>query len=160
MREETLKRFFLGEVSGSELAQDVAGSRKKLSSVVSRIAMEDMDTEFVIRRPMLISLCDAVLEGSLPPDALAVIGFALEASDKFEWDSDEDDLVAEVIADWSCPEINYPLTIDNVRRFKGWLTGTESYPARPSAVTSSDGRIISMVEKKSIERHRQSKHRK
>src|SRR5438094_5779953 len=79
----------------------------------SRVRIEDMDESFTVTRPMLISLCDAVVAGSLPPQELRTIGFALESSDKFEWDGDADELVADVIADWSCPEINYPLTVEN-----------------------------------------------
>jgi len=110
VREETLKRFFQGDVSASDLAQDVAGSTETISSIASRISIEDMDSEFSVTRPMLVSLADAVFAGTLPPDALGTIGFALQTSDKFVWDGDSDELVANVISDWSCPEINYPLT--------------------------------------------------
>src|SRR6266700_942529 len=89
----------------------------------SRVRIEDMDESFTVTRPMLIAVCDAVVAGSLPPQELRTIGFALESSDKFEWDGDADELVADVIADWSCPEINYPLTVENVARFRAYLTG-------------------------------------
>jgi len=111
------------------------------------VAIEDMGTEFSVTRPMLVSLTDAVLAGALPPDALATIGFALEASDKFVWDGDSDELVASVIADWSCPEINYPLTLENVAKFRAWLTGGEPYPERPSTATKDGGRLVSVREK-------------
>src|SRR5438132_7695475 len=113
VREEVLRRFFQGEATASELAKDVADSTKPLSDTASRVRIEDMDESFTVTRPMLISLCDAVVAGSLPPQELRTIGFALESSDKFEWDGDADELVADVIADWSCPEINYPLTVEN-----------------------------------------------
>jgi hypothetical protein len=149
VREETLKRFFQGEVSASDLAQDVAGSTETMSSIASRISIEDMGSEFSITRPMLVSLTDAVLAGTLPPDALGTIGFALQASDKFVWDGDSDELVANVISDWSCPEINYPLTLENIAKFRAWLTGAEPYPARPRGIASDRGRLISIREKKS-----------
>lgn len=152
MREETLRRFFQGEVTASDLAEDVAGSTKRLSSIASCIAIEDMGTEFSVTRPMLVSLTDAVLAGSLPPDALATIGFALEASDKFVWDGDSDELVANVIADWSCPEINYPPTLENVGKFRAWLTETEPYPERPRKTTKDRGRLVSVREKGSTKR--------
>ena len=99
MREEVLRRFFQGEATASELAKDVADSTKPLSDTASRVRIEDMDESFTVTRPMLISLCDAVVAGSLPPQELRTIGFALESSDKFEWDGDADELVADVIAD-------------------------------------------------------------
>jgi len=150
MREDVLKRFFLGEATAAELARDVAGSIKQLSSIVSRVEIEDMNDELRVTRPMLVSLCDAVLGGSLPPDALGTIGFALEASDKFAWDGGADELVARVIADWSCPEINYPLTLENVGRFRDWLTGTDTYPTPPKTVSGVRGPLISQREKKSL----------
>lgn len=63
------------------------------------VEIEDIEEEFVVTRSMLLSLCDIVLSASLSTDALATIGFALEASHKFVWDADVDELVANVIAD-------------------------------------------------------------
>jgi hypothetical protein len=148
VREETLKRFFQGEVSASHLAQDVAGSIETISSISSRISIEDMGSEFSVTRPMLVSLTDAVLAGTLPPDSLGTIGFALQTSDKFVWDGDSDELVANVISDWSCPEINYPLTRQNIAKFRAWLTGAEPYPARPRGTAGDCGRLVSIREKK------------
>jgi hypothetical protein len=155
VREETLKRFFQGEATALDLAKDVAGSTKRLSSIADRVDIEDMDTDFCVIRPMLVSLVDAVLAGSLPPDALATIGFALDASDKFIWDGDDaDELLANVIADWSCPEVNFPLTLENVAKFRARLAGDEHYPTRPKEGATHGGRLISIKQKKSIERHR------
>ena len=157
MREETLRRFFQGEATALDLAKDIAGSTKRFSSIASQVDIEDMDTAFCVTRPMLISLVDAVLAGSFPPDALGTIGFALEASDKFVWDADGDDLLAGVIADWSCPEVNYPLTLENIAKFRAWLAGDEPYPVRPIEVATRGGRLISLQQKKSIESHRRVK---
>ena len=165
MREEILKRFFQGEITGTDLAKDVAGSAKEVTDLESipnldipgskvgkyvSVEIEDMEEEFVVTRSMLLSLCDAVLSASLPTDALATIGFALEASDKFGWDADVDELVANVIADWSCPEVNYPLTIENMKRFRAWLTGAEPYPSKPTGMATREGRTVSVTEKKRI----------
>jgi hypothetical protein len=59
------------------------------------------------------------LDGDLEPGALATIGFVLMASDRFTWDGEQ--VLGDVIADWSCPETNYPLTLENVRLFRAWL---------------------------------------
>jgi hypothetical protein len=90
-----------------------------------------------------------VIVGDLPADALHTIGFALEASDRFQWDGDEDEVLANVIADWSCPEINYPLTVENVHRFRAWLTRTEPYPAKPIH-NRLRGELVSVMGKKSV----------
>ena len=98
---------------------------------------------------MGIKLCDAVLAGELPAEALRTIGFALQASDKFYWDGDEDEVLASVIADWSCPEVNYPLTLENVARFRVWLMRVEPYPEKPQKELKG-GRIISVHQKKRV----------
>jgi hypothetical protein len=42
------------------------------------------------------------------------------ASDAFWWD---DEVISEVVADWSAPEVNYPLTAETLNA-RGWLTGS------------------------------------
>jgi len=161
VREEILKGFFTGEMSELELASDLAGSRKQLDRVESEIAIQDMETEFEVSRSMLVSLCDAVLSGSLQASDLATIGFALQASDKFVWDGDRDDTLANVIADWSCPEVNYPLTLENIGRFRAWLSDAEPYPTRPSRETQLGERVISITRKVPVGRpHKRLRSRK
>ncbi len=144
MREEVLKNFFEGTASAAELSADIAGSTKHVTSVISYQRVEDMECEFTVTRPMLIALCDAVLAGDLLPETLHEIGFALIASEHFVWDSDEDELLSEVINDWSCPEINYPLTADNVAHFRAWLKGDEPYPMKKVSLGKTLGRVISV----------------
>ena len=132
MKEAVLRDFFLGKVSAAELAADVKGSRKMVSAIQSQTAIVDMDSEFEVTPEMLIKLCDAVLAGELPAPDLEIIGFALQASDTFTWDGDVVPEVADVTADWSCPSINYPLTLENVQRFRRWLTKEEPYPEKPA----------------------------
>jgi hypothetical protein len=146
MRERVLRDFFEDKATAAELAQDVAGSISQKSQKVSAVSIEDMGDEFTVTAAMLVRLCDVVLQGELEPDGLHSIGFALMASDAFFWDADEDDVLAEVIADWSCPEVNYPLTIENVKRFRAWLARSEPYPSKPPL--KAGGNIISVTEKK------------
>jgi hypothetical protein len=146
MRERVLRDFFEDKVTAAELARDVAGSMSQKAQKISVVSIEDMDEEFTVTAPMLVRLCDVVLHGELQPEALHSIGFALVASDAFCWDADQDDILAEVIADWSCPEVNYPLTVENVQRFRAWLTRSEPYPSKPPLRTG--GNIVSVTEKK------------
>jgi hypothetical protein len=146
MRERVLRDFFENKATAAELAQDVAGAISQKTEKISMVSIEDMDGEFTVTTPMLVRLCDVVLGGELEPEALHSIGFALMASDAYCWDADEDDVLAEVIADWSCPEVNYPLTIENVKRFRAWLTRSEPYPLKPPS--RAGGNLISVTEKK------------
>ena len=145
MRESVLRDFFSGLITPQALAEDVRGSTKQVTDIQSAVEIEDMQGPFRISRGMLVSLCDAVLSGRLPPADLAVIGFALMASDAFEWD---DDVMSEVIDDWSCPEINYALTPDHVEKFRNWLLGVEAYPARPIRKQASGPERLVSVRRK------------
>ena len=148
MREEALAAFFKGTISAAELARDVEGSAKRVGEIGLAIEIEDMKDELGVTSELAIALCDAVLGGELPAGALETIGFALMASDKFFWDADEDEVLAEVIPDWSAPELNYPLTLENVKKFRAWLTRVEPYPTKSGF--TGPGKLISIKEKKSV----------
>ena len=152
MREIVLRDFFLGRTTALELGRDLLGSTKKVGPISFVIEIEDMEDEFAVTREMLVSLCDTVLSGQLPPQDLSAIGFALLASDSFIWDAEN--VMGDIIHDWSCPEINYPLTLDNVERFKNWLLELEPYPTKHRLVSPSKKpeRLISRIEKKSLPR--------
>jgi hypothetical protein len=107
-----------------------------------------MDGHFVLHRDHLIKLCDATLSSELQPESLSAIAFALLASDAFEWD---DDVIAEVISDWSAPEINYPMTERTLTMHRGWLTGLTVPPERSrlDAANAARGRLIAVRIKKS-----------
>lgn len=145
VREEVLARFFKGRATPAELARDLKGSEQRVSDIQSIVEIEDMQEEFVVTRGMAVALCDAILGQELEPSTLATIGFALMASDKFSWDGE--DVLGEIIADWSCPEINYTLNMENVRQFRAWLMEQEPYPARPSPAAGRP-EIISVRRKK------------
>ncbi|HEY8670702.1 MAG TPA: hypothetical protein VIL63_07680 [Terriglobales bacterium] len=151
MREQILRQFFETKSTATELAQDIDGSTKKTTPQISVTSVEDMDEDFTVTADMAVALCDAVLSGGLPAEGLHTIGFALVASDKFHWDGDQDEVLANVIADWSCPEINYPLTVESVRQFRAWLTGAEPYPPKPGLRGSAEN-LLSITEKKRIRR--------
>jgi hypothetical protein len=157
MKEEILKQFFEGKTTAEKLGADIEGSTRCVGDLVSYQSVEDMEGDFRVLRSHLLRVCDAVLSGKLLPKFLGEIGFALVASDHFFWDGDEDEILADVIYDWSCPEVNYPLTLENVQRFKSWLTEEEPYPPKPSTLVSYEGKLISVSVKKSIERNRAKK---
>ena len=98
MREALLQQFFLGEVSASDLAEDLEGAVVQDSS--SRyFHIDEMDTEFIVETIHLGRVCDAALAGELPIDSLESVGFCVVASESFGWDpeSKDGDLVSEVL---------------------------------------------------------------
>jgi hypothetical protein len=130
MHEAILRDFFLGNTDAARLQADLEGGVRQ-SGITREHQIADMDTELVVESAHLVRLCDAVLAGEFRPEALQQIGFCLIASVRFHWDADTPDgsVVAEVVADWSCPEINWPLIPENVYRFRQGLVAG-SYPFR------------------------------
>ena len=130
MHEAALRDFFEGKADLTALQRDLAGITTRTSHDLFTHRIVDMDSGFMVSAAHLIALCDAVLAGDLPPQELRVIGFALQASDRFQWDFDspEGERIGETLADWSSPEINYPLTLGNVAKFRHRLvTGEETF---------------------------------
>ena len=131
MRESVLRDYFLGFVDESRLSEDLAGSVVKTSyDVITHYITGDLSGNFEVNSNHLIRLCDAILTGKLKAEHLELIGFALEASEHFLWDDEraevEDSPVAETIHAWASPEINYPLTVEIISKFRHLLLTGES----------------------------------
>jgi hypothetical protein len=127
MREEELRRYFMGEASVSQLAKDISGSVIKVDAVQSEIRIADMQGSFSVQRDHLIRLCEAFLDRELTPEALNTIGFALQASDAFEW---EDEVISEVLSDWSAPEVNFELNAETLNMHRDLLLSYGDPPVR------------------------------
>ena len=127
MREEELRRYFMGEASVSQLAKDISGSVIKVDAVQSEIRIADMQGSFSVQRDHLIRLCEAFLDRELTPEALNTIGFALQASDAFEW---EDEVISKVLSDWSAPEVNFELNAETLNMHRDLLLSYGDPPVR------------------------------
>ena len=127
MREEELRRYFMGEASVSQLAEDISGSVVKIDDLQSEILIADMQSSFSLQRDHVIRLCEAFLDRVLTPEALNTIGFALQASDAFEW---EDEVISEVLSDWSAPEVNFELNAETLNMHRDLLLSYGDPPVR------------------------------
>jgi hypothetical protein len=106
-----------------------------------------MSSSFSLTRKELFLLCDTGLRGELPGESITAIAFMVIASDHFEWDGN-DEIISEILSDWSCPEVNYPLTPTTFQMHRRWLLGLETPPERPAlAKNSKKGHLISMRRK-------------
>ena len=79
---------------------------------------------------------DGALAGHLDATALRAAAFAIVTSTDFTW---SEDLVGEILHDWSAPEVNLQLSSENMERFRRWITRTEPYRERPSAADAPSG---------------------
>ncbi len=130
MHESILKDYFLDLIDESRLTDDLEGSVVQTSLVVITHYVNPMDSDFQVELIHLVKLCDAVLSGKLNAEYLELIGYCLVASDHFFWEeeSKSGELIAETAYDWSSPEINYPLKVENVEKFRERLiTGEDTF---------------------------------
>lgn len=143
MNENTIVAFLAAEIDADRLASEVRNSERKLDSITTAIAVAEMKCDFAITRPMALRLCDAVSNGTLEGEVLKSVAFVIISSDHLTWRDDE--LLGEIIWDWSCPEVNYALTPENMARFRKWLEGTESYPSKTASVETKRGTLVSRL---------------
>jgi hypothetical protein len=143
MRESVLRGFISGEVAINDLVRDLRGSVTQVSSIESAVEIEDMPESFLLARQHVMMLCDAALSKTLTSEDLTTVAFALMASDHFEW---EDEILSEVLSDWSCPEVNFPLDESTLRMHRSWLAG-DAHPSARMGVASNNGRLISVRRK-------------
>ncbi len=130
MHEALLRGFLVGQMPADALKRDLVGTVVRTSSDVFTQHVVPMDGECVVTKAHLIRLCDAVLAGQLAPEDLEPISFCIVASDSFSFDeqSPETEVVLETLHDWDSPEINYPLTMRTVSKFRHRLvTGEDTF---------------------------------
>ena len=125
MTEQTLKDYFDGKVSVNTLASDLKGSQVRTGHDTTFIHVTSIadDGEYVVTRQHLTKLCNEALAGLLTPTDLNTVAFGLIGSDYFHWDNSTEDgeIVANTLFDWDNPDINFPLTADNLRLWKKYL---------------------------------------
>jgi hypothetical protein len=118
MHEAVLRDFFAGTTDVTALRNDLIGSLTVAEDSLEYEVVK-MTKSFRVNPRHLVRLCEAVLNNSLPPEALQPIGLCVIVSDHFAWaDSVAGDLVAQTLNDWANPEKNYPLTLANIKLFR------------------------------------------
>jgi len=110
MKESELKGFFDGDV-------DAIWLELSLENVAVATSLDsDLPDPVRLTASEMVRLCDAHLDGGLSCEGLqAVAGLILE-SDNFAWDEDteEGELVAEVLWGWAMPDDEAPPTTEIV----------------------------------------------
>jgi|LakMenEpi03Aug12_release.lakeMendotaPanAssembly.Ray.scaffolds.fasta_scaffold1235358_1 hypothetical protein len=122
MKEKTLRDYLDNKVTVDILALDVRDSQKKTSyDVISVFVDKTNETgEYEITKDHLIKLLDDTITGRLTTTDLNTIAFALIGSEYFTWDKD-DKVIDDTIFELDNPDIGFPLTVENLRRWRNYL---------------------------------------
>jgi hypothetical protein len=121
MRESVLRDFFVGKVAASDLARDLDTGHSQGKGVEHYSVGEDLVGEFRVSPVHLVKVCDAFLAGNLSDRNLKSIGFMLMSSEHFRWAKDGEEVVSRVADEWAVPEINDPITVENVQKWRRLL---------------------------------------
>jgi len=125
MKEQILKEYFDGNVSADTLAFDLQNSQLNNAHNTASVQLTSVtnDEEYIITREHLIKLCIDTIAGMLTPIDLNEIAFGLISSDYFCWDNSTNDgeIVAVTLFAWDNPDINFPITNENLRLWRKYL---------------------------------------
>ena len=119
MKEQILLDYLLGNATIEQLADDLNGAQKKTSFETTTVFIDQLKTEFSYKKTKdnLLDICNAVLTNKLPIEDVNTIAYAIITSEVFTID-EADVSVERVLFDWDNPQIGFPLTIDNMRKWK------------------------------------------
>ncbi len=155
MNEATIRDFFQGALPASELDRAWSSAfieeARSDGTVVRRLHATELPEYYTVVPAHIVRLIDAVRGESLSLKALDAVCFALEASDKFDWDTDTPagERIAKSLFWLGSPEVNYPLTpaiLTKIRRYV--LTGEETFIPGDARTGGSSRRIINVREPK------------
>jgi len=155
VNESTIRDFFENSLSPAELDRAWANAfieeLRSDGTVVRRLRTTDLPEAYAVVPSDVVALIDAVRSGALSLKALDAICFALEASDKFEWDTDTPagEHVARSLFWLGSPEVNYPLTpvvLTKIRRYV--LTGEDTFTRDDLRSKPTSARTINIREPK------------
>jgi hypothetical protein len=132
MKEKILKDYLNNQVTVDILATDVKDSQEKTSYDVISVHVDKINEtgEYEITKDHLIKLVDDTIEGRLTTTDLNTIASALIGSEYFTW-NENNKIIEDTIYDWDSPDIGFPLTNENLGRWKRYLeTGEYAFDER------------------------------
>ena len=125
MKEKILKEYFEDLVSAKVLNEDVTGSKVKTGNDTSALNIQiiEANEEFSIALDHILKLCVDAIKGEISIENLSTIAFALIGSDYFEWNESDGigKRISNVVFEWDNPEINFPITKENLKLWKEYL---------------------------------------
>jgi hypothetical protein len=126
MKETSLRSYFDDEIEIGTLAVDLSNSQEKTGFDTTEVHVDqiDADGKYELTRQHLLRLCDSCIDGSLTPEDLNTVAFALMISEYFTWENaDPADyaIIERTLFDWDNPDISHPLTLDNFKRWREFL---------------------------------------
>ncbi|QEC68590.1 hypothetical protein FRZ67_15210 [Panacibacter ginsenosidivorans] len=126
MQEQVLLDYLQHKISVDELATNLKEAQQKTSYDTTSVYVDKIenDGEFKVKREHLLRLCNEVIDGRITLEDLNTIAFVILMSEYFTHDHD-DEIADRVLFDWDNPEIGFPLSLDNMQKWKILLESDE-----------------------------------
>ena len=125
MKETVLRDYFENKVTVKTLAENVKDTQKRATYDTISVKVEQVQdgTTYQIRKEHLLRLCNEVLNGKLSLEDINSIALTLVFSEYFFWDTKtkEGEMIETTVYDWDSPEINFPLTLSNMKLWKQYF---------------------------------------
>ena len=125
MEELVLRDYFESRVPVESLAENIKNTQRRATYDTTSVHVEQIkdNSTFQVRKEHLLRLCSEVLNGNLTLENINSIALVLVFSEYFVWDikTEEGQINETVIYDWDSPEINFPLTLSNMKLWKQYL---------------------------------------
>lgn len=127
MTELAIREYWEGNLSLEDFAEQLSHCRVTSEEDSTHILVEMADSdkpEFIVTREHLVTLCDDVVrKKNLRQEDLNTIAYVLILSAHYSWygNTEDGEIVATTIFDWDSPEINFPLSNANIKRWKTYL---------------------------------------
>jgi hypothetical protein len=142
MKEQVLIDYLQNKITVEILAADLKGSQKRTSHDVTRVYIDQLgeETKFIIKREHLIRLCNEALAGNLNFEDLNTIAFTLLTTEYIQRE-EADEIMEEVLIAWDSPEIGFPFTVENMKKWKILLeTGVDTFDLSELKQKKKNGR--------------------
>jgi hypothetical protein len=119
MKEQLLLDYLQNKITVEELAADLKGSQHKTGYNFTSVYVDPIkwDGEFEITKGHLLQLCNEAINRKLLFTDLNTIAFAIISSEFFTHNQD-DEVTDRVLFQWDNPEICFPLTEENMKKWK------------------------------------------
>lgn len=115
MKEIVFKHYFEGKVSPESLPNALLKSVKHCRYYSFKSRQNNLEKTFILNNSMLAKLCEDCISERIDKSTAEHIAFTLLGSKRIKW---TDNRINFLVFDWASSEINFPLTIANLKKFK------------------------------------------
>ena len=105
----------------SQLFEEVAWLRRPLAAVCAELRVfetQDSDYNYILPVGAVVAVVDLCIAGKISPETVIEWSNFFECRDEVDYFDEERQVITEVLFLLANPEINYPLTVENLKMIR------------------------------------------